>query len=113
MARTEEDFESITGGALAVGEATDEFGTRLQKLQATVTTNNPWGRDEPGTVFGTIYSAVLGRAMQTYGSHRRLLASGAAKLADWAANSRAVEDVNAALARAFGPSPPSPPAARW
>jgi hypothetical protein len=104
MGRTEEDFDNIAGGALAVGQAADDFGNGLRRLQASVTSENPWGADEPGTVFGMAYTALLGHAMETYGSHLELLVAGAEKLVTWADNSRSTEDHNAELASRPDPS---------
>ena len=104
MGRTEEDFDSIARGASAISQVAADFGDGLRTLQATVTTDNPWGADEPGTVFGIAYTGLLGHAMETYGSHLGLLVAGADKLTTWADNSRSTEDVNAALASQPDPS---------
>jgi hypothetical protein len=101
---TREDFDNIANGAVQVGRAADDFGEELKSLQATVTTDNPWGSDEAGTVFGMAYTGVLNHAMETYGSHLELLVAGAEKLVEWADDSRQNEQRNADTAAAPDPS---------
>jgi hypothetical protein len=47
----------------AVASAAQDFTNGLTELQATVTTENPWGSDEAGSIVGTLYVAVLGHAL--------------------------------------------------
>lgn len=104
MGHAEEDFDNIARGAMSIGQAADDFGDGMQRLQATVTTDNPWGADEPGTVFGMAYTGLLAHAMETYGSHFELLVAGAEKLLTWADNSRTTEEHNTELASQPDPS---------
>lgn len=104
MGQTKEDFDSIANGAVAIKRAADDFAEGLQELQATVTTDNPWGGDEPGTVFGMAYTALLGHALETFGSHQELLAAGAEKLTTWAEQSRQTEEENSDLVSRPDPS---------
>jgi hypothetical protein len=98
-----EDFGNIADGGRDVGRAAEDFGEVLRKLDQTVTTDNPWGADEPGTAFGVAYKGVLGHAMETLGSHVDLLTDSAEKLATWADNSRQAEQHNAETAARADP----------
>ncbi|GAA4579184.1 hypothetical protein GCM10023176_56450 [Micromonospora coerulea] len=74
----------LAGAAQQIAGAAMELETGLGTLEATVTTQNPWGGDEPGTLFGAAYTAVLSHALETYGSHVQLLITAAEGLAGWA-----------------------------
>ncbi|MCW3841695.1 hypothetical protein ONA70_16465 [Micromonospora yasonensis] len=76
--------EVLAGAAQAIAGVAVELETGLGALEATVTSENPWGADEPGSVFGAAYTEVLSHALETYGSHVQLLISAAEGLADWA-----------------------------
>ncbi|PWR13752.1 hypothetical protein DKT69_19385 [Micromonospora sicca] len=76
--------EVLAGAAQQIAGVAVELETGLGALEATVTTQNPWGADEPGTVFGAAYTEVLSHALETYGSHVQLLITAAEGLADWA-----------------------------
>ncbi|MGN9810914.1 hypothetical protein ACTMSW_16325 [Micromonospora sp. BQ11] len=77
--------EVLAGAAQAIAGAAVELEDGLAALSATVTSGNPWGADEPGTVFGAAYTEVLSHALETYGSHVQQLLGAAEGLADWAA----------------------------
>jgi hypothetical protein len=94
MAGGEEHFDQIATAATDVSTAAEDFGNGLDTLTATVTTDNPWGADGPGTVFGMAYTGLLGHALEVLESHWGLLAEGAVKLDTWSGNSRATEDGN-------------------
>jgi len=76
--------EVITQSAQGVGTSAQDLGGQLGQLQSTVTTDNPWGSDEPGSVFGMLYAAVLGHALESMGSHLEKLVQGAQGLTAWA-----------------------------
>ncbi|MFF5072254.1 hypothetical protein ACFY2R_13880 [Micromonospora olivasterospora] len=76
--------EVLAGAAQAVAGAAVELEGELSALESTVTTDNPWGADEPGTLFGAAYTEVLSHALETYGSHVQLLLTAAEGLSDWA-----------------------------
>ncbi|MFR9774737.1 hypothetical protein ACL02O_01605 [Micromonospora sp. MS34] len=76
--------EVLAGSAQTIAGVAVELESGLSTLEATVTTENPWGADEPGSVFGAAYTEVLSHALETYGSHVQLLISAAEGLADWA-----------------------------
>ena len=61
--------EVLAGAAQSIAGAAVELDDGLTSLTATVTSDNPWGADEPGTVFGAVYAQVLTHALDTYGSH--------------------------------------------
>jgi hypothetical protein len=75
-----------------------ELASALQGLQAMVTADNPWGADEPGTVFGAAYAAVLGHALGVYASHVEQLGQAAGSLSTWAGT---VVEVDSGQAEAF------------
>jgi hypothetical protein len=89
------DPDQLANAGTAIGQCTEQLGTSLDSLQATVTTDNPWGSDEPGSIFGMAYVEVLGRALQVYGSHVQQLGMAAQGLYDWADSITQTEDGNA------------------
>jgi hypothetical protein len=78
------DPDELVDAAQQVGQCAVDLSNSLTELQATMTSNNPWGGDEPGTLFGLAYIEILGHAMQVYGSHVEQLGEAAQGLADWA-----------------------------
>lgn len=75
--------DTLAQAAQGVGAATQDVGTQLTALQATLTSHSPWGADEQGTIFGSVYCAVLGHALEAMGSHYEKLGEGANGLAAW------------------------------
>lgn len=69
MKTTSIDPDSLAGSAQALAGTADDVADGLDELQRTVTTDSPWGADEPGTIFGMAYTAVLGHAVEAYGTH--------------------------------------------
>jgi hypothetical protein len=86
------DLESV---GRAIGRCADDLMTGLQQLERTVTSNSPWGADEPGSLFGMAYTEVLGHAMDVYGSHVQQLADAAQRLSAWATTTAQVDAGNA------------------
>src|SRR6266496_3119279 len=78
------DPDLLASAAMSVGRCAESFGSRLDALEATVSTGNPWGKDEQGSIFGAVYAEVLGHAMDVYGSHIGQLVQAAEVLAGWA-----------------------------
>jgi hypothetical protein len=78
------DPEALVGAAQAIDQCAVDLVNNLTELQGTVTTNNPWGADGPGTLFGAAYVEVLGHALDVYGSHVQQLGEAAQGLAGWA-----------------------------
>ncbi|MGA3489984.1 hypothetical protein ACK8GG_18475 [Micromonosporaceae bacterium DT55] len=76
--------EVLAGAAQSIAGVAVELDDGLTSLTATVTSDNPWGADEPGTVFGAVYAEVLTHALDTYGSHVQQLLTAAENLAEWA-----------------------------
>lgn len=62
--------ESMQQAGTQIAGVADEMAAGLEGLRSTITgSGNPWGSDEPGTVFGSIYAAVLGKAFTAIASH--------------------------------------------
>src|SRR5262249_48457401 len=78
------DPDQLASAATSVGQCAERFGNGLDALQATITTGNPWGGDEAGSLFGAAYVEVLGHAIDVYGSHVGQLVEAAQGLAGWA-----------------------------
>ena len=74
----------LADSAQAIAGAAVELEAGLSGLESTLTGDNPWGADEPGSVFGAAYGEVLSHALETYGSHVQLLLTAGVGLADWA-----------------------------
>jgi hypothetical protein len=77
------DPDVLAQSAQGVGASAQDFADGLTQLQSTVTTESPWGNDEQGSIFGTLYVAVLGHAIQSMGSHLEKLVQAAEGLAGW------------------------------
>jgi hypothetical protein len=71
----------LMNSARSLDAAAQDFGTRLNQVQATITSGNPWGGDEPGTLFGMAYTALLGHALEAIASHGMKIEQAAAGLA--------------------------------
>jgi hypothetical protein len=78
------DPQVLASSGTSVGQCATDLAGAVQRLQATVTSSNPWGGDEPGTVFGMAYTAVLGHALEVYASHVEQLGFAAEGLSTWA-----------------------------
>jgi hypothetical protein len=78
------DPAALAQAGQGVGSAAQDFAGGLTELQSTVTTENPWGSDEAGSIFGALYVAVLGHALDSMSSHLDTLVQGAEGLFGWA-----------------------------
>jgi hypothetical protein len=87
--------DELSTAGNAIGGCAEDLGAGLQSLQATVTTDNPWGNDEPGSLFGMAYVAVLSHALEAIGSHVEQLVVAADGLTSWAASVAQTERDNA------------------
>jgi hypothetical protein len=96
MQPTSVDPAELIDAAQAIGQCAEELGNRLNALSATLTSENPWGADEPGTLFGMAYMEVLGHALEVYGSHVDQLFGAAQGLAIWASTAVEADQGNAA-----------------
>jgi len=90
------DTAAVRASARSIDDAAQQLAGDVGALEQTVTTNNPWGADEPGTLFGAAYGEVLGHALATLGSHVQLLGSAAQGLAAWADDVTVTEDAGTA-----------------
>jgi hypothetical protein len=89
------DPVALSQAGQGVGSAAQDFAGGLADLQSTVTTENPWGGDEAGSIFGSLYVAVLGHALDSMSSHLDTLVQGAQGLAGWA---RLMDETETAIA---------------
>ncbi len=87
--------EQLASAAQEIGGCGDDLGRSLDGLQSTVTSGNPWGGDEPGTLFGMAYVEILSYAMEVYGSHVDQLAEAAQGLDEWARTTTQTDQGNA------------------
>jgi hypothetical protein len=69
METTQLDPPQVAGQAGRIEECATRLGAEVNALAATVTSGNPWGADEPGTAFGTVYTPLVGHAIEVYDSH--------------------------------------------
>ena len=92
---------TLVESAAAIGQCATDLGQGLQALSATLTSENPWGADEPGSLFGMAYLEVLGHALGVYGSHVDQLTEAAQGLAAWAASSVEADRRSEAALRAI------------
>ena len=58
-----------------------QMAADTQHLQAAVTSNNPWGHDESGTLFADIYTTVLNHTLNALTSYVQQTEYGAEALA--------------------------------
>jgi hypothetical protein len=96
------DPATLAQSAQGVGTAAQDVGTQLTSLQSTLTSNSPWGNDEQGTIFGSLYGAVLGHALEAMGSHYETLGGAANGLAAWAQQMGSTEEVVAKSVESVG-----------
>jgi hypothetical protein len=91
------DPDRLGQSAVAVARSAEDFGTGLDGLETTVTTGNPWGQDEAGSLFGAAYVEVLSHAMEVLGSHCGQLVEAAEGLVTWAQQVWQAEQQNTAM----------------
>jgi hypothetical protein len=89
--------EELLGAAQELGACADDLGAGLTRLQATVTTENPWGADEAGSLFALAYLEVLGHALDVLGSHVDLIGDAADGIADMAMDARQSDEDSEAI----------------
>lgn len=62
--------EALWRAGADLGAQAEQMGSELAGWQSTVTgSGNPWGGDEQGSLFGQLYTAVLGTALETLSSY--------------------------------------------
>jgi len=77
--------ESLAQAGSTLASLAEQMATDVQQLQSAVTgSGNPWGNDEPGTLFAGIYTAVLGHALEPLTSYVEQVGYAAAGLAQQA-----------------------------
>jgi hypothetical protein len=91
------DPDQLANSATALARSAEDFADGLDGLEATVSTENPWGGDEAGTLFGAAYVEVLGHAMEVLGSHIGQLVEAAEGLGTWAQQVWQAEQENIGL----------------
>ena len=91
------DPESLQSAAHSLAQTAEQMGDDVTHLQAAVTSNNPWGGDETGTLFSGVYNLVLGHALDALISYVEQTGYAAAGLAQQASD--AVETDAAAAGR--------------
>jgi hypothetical protein len=90
------DPDQLASSATAIAHTAESFADGLDGLEATVTTGNPWGGDEAGSLFGLAYLEVLNHAMDVLGSHLGQLVEAAEGLGMMAQETWQAEQENAA-----------------
>jgi hypothetical protein len=83
--------DQLMDSARAMAACAEDLANQVNALQSTVTTGNPWGADEQGSMFGALYNAVLGHALEALGSHVDQLGEAAAGLATMANSTKEVD----------------------
>jgi len=83
--------EVLSNSAQTITSSAQAMQGQLTQLQTTVTTGNPWGSDEQGSIFGGLYGFVLGHALETLGSHLELLGAAGQGLDAWSQQMAGVE----------------------
>jgi hypothetical protein len=61
--------ESLQAAGQTLAQVAAQMADDVTHLQAAVTSGNPWGGDETGTLFSGIYNAVLGHALDSLSSY--------------------------------------------
>ena len=61
--------ESLQAAGQTLAQLADQMADDVTQLQTAVTSDNPWGGDETGTLFSGIYNAVLGHTLEALGSY--------------------------------------------
>lgn len=94
----EVDVAALRSAAQTIGGGGERLGAQVQQLQVTFNgAGNPWGGDEPGTVFGMAYVEVVQHALDVYASMAEQLLDVADGLATSADNHELTDSDNAAL----------------
>jgi hypothetical protein len=91
------DPDQLGSSATSIAHSAETFADGLDGLEATVTTGNPWGGDEAGSLFGLAYLEVLNHAMEVLGSHLGQLVEAAEGLGTMAQQTWQSEQENTAM----------------
>lgn len=89
--------ESLAAAGRSLAQTAEQMADAVMHLQSAVTSGNPWGGDETGTMFSGIYNVVLGHALDALGSYTEQVGYAGAALVQQARE--AVEADTAAAGR--------------
>ena len=94
--------ETMSTAATSLTQTAQELVTSVNGLAATINgAGNPWGADEQGSIFGQLYTAVLGKAFESIASHVEQVGYAGAALSQQAATYTEVETGAATQFRAM------------
>ncbi|MFI5841166.1 WXG100 family type VII secretion target [Catenuloplanes sp. NPDC051500] len=99
------DPEALARAARELTGLSTRMNDELQRLSATVHDGSPWGADEPGTKFGTVYVEVLAHAEAAIASYVAQVADAGARLDRQAREVAATEAHNLTMVREAGGPP--------
>lgn len=102
MGDKREDVDALADAERTLSGCATELSESVAGLEKTVTTDNPWGADGPGTIFGMAYTEVLNHAVDAYGSHVEQLFYAVDGLNQWGGTSADTEHGNESDARESG-----------
>jgi hypothetical protein len=91
MAIKQERRDQLSAAALGMSQCAQDLGSKLEALNKTVTTENPWGADGPGSVFGLAYTEVVTHAIETIETHVSKHIEAAEGLVQWVEQSATAE----------------------
>lgn len=91
--------ESLQTAGSSLAQTAEQMADAVTHLQSAVTSNNPWGGDETGTLFSGIYTAVLTHALDALGSYVEQVGYAAVALSQQAKDAVATD--SAAAARTY------------
>jgi hypothetical protein len=61
--------ESLQAAGRVLAQLAEQMADDVTQLQTAVTSGNPWGGDQTGTLFSGVYNAVLGHTLDALGSY--------------------------------------------
>ena len=94
--------ETMSAAAATITQTAQDLVTSVNGLAATINgAGNPWGADEQGSIFGQLYTAVLGKAFDSIASHVEQVGYAGAALTQQAATYSEVESGAATQFRAM------------
>jgi hypothetical protein len=99
------DPEALARAGRELTDLSTQLRDELQRLSATVHDGTPWGADEPGTRFGTVYVEVLAHAMTAIAGYVDQVADAGARLDRQARSMTTTEAHNLATVRDAGGGP--------
>lgn len=91
MAVKQERRDLLSAAAMSMAQCAQDLGEGLDEITATVTTENPWGADGPGTIFGMAYTEVVNHAIETIETHVGQHVDAAEGLVEWVEKSATAE----------------------